>query len=349
MFTKLAPGDSGWDTVVKWHRGTDRREAQTNMLSSMESANRNDVIEVGTTSEDDDVGADDSTDETSEDGAYDLVVAGFNLKCAQQQAASVRERNTILLLSCPKSNHSTFGLRCVGPDPVVGLTARARRCPTSTVINYDTANLVRQVASSKSTGLSRRCVRCDAEFDFYAQLKKYELLAEDGARVCSRGDCAKPIFHGSQLCEQHLYEFRPEHACAGTSMRDELERLFKSAMNKKWHPQSKMHTVLRLFNSIRDGNADPSKLRFLDLEFNTKSGHVYEVGMCDANGIITMDCLTKYASTSEVVASSVLEKSTSWIDRLIRKSVQNHRCAHGWITARQVADMLRRQGITPDT
>lgn len=217
------------------------------------------------------------------------------------------------------------------------------------MINYDTTTLIRKVASSESTGLSRRCVRCDAEFAFYSQLKKNGLLAEDGTQVCSAEDCTKPIFHGSRLCKQHLYAFRPEDEYSSTPMREELERLLRCAMNKKWHPQLKMHTVLRLFNSIRDGDTDPSKLRFLDLEFNAQSKHVYEIGMCDANGIVTMDCLTKYAPRPQVIASSVPEKRIAWLSRLIQQSVQNHRCAHGWITARQVADMLRKQGVTPET
>lgn len=104
-FTKLVPGDSRWDEVVKWHRGTDRKEAQVSMLSRTEWANRNDSSEEDMASiedamaEDEVMDEDESTAETSEEGVFELVVAGSNLEHAEEQAASVRERNIKLLLS----------------------------------------------------------------------------------------------------------------------------------------------------------------------------------------------------------------------------------------------------------
>jgi hypothetical protein len=47
---------------------------------------------------------------------------------------------------------------------------------------------------------------------------------------------------------------------------------------------------MRIYDEILAHKMPPGMLRFLDLEYNTVTGRVHEVGMCDAMGHVTMDC-----------------------------------------------------------
>jgi hypothetical protein len=247
----------------------------------------------------------------------------------------------------PDRRHELLELRCLGPAPVVDLMV-SKVCPHSAILNYDTTQVkVRRKANQ--TYLPKRCFSCQAEHTFLVGVKRYGLLAEEGDEHCSHNGCVKPLFHGTKFCEAHFYAWQPTVGLEGSEEFVELERRLKCAIAVKWKASPEMEKVLRLFDSIRAGDTLPSKLMFLDLEFNTKTKRVYEVGMCDANGVITMDCLTKYSPDVQKSLSANPDRQNAYIDQLIQNSVRNHNCRHGRMTARQIADELEEQGVTEDT
>ena len=191
------------------------------------------------------------------------------------------------------------------------------------MLTHDTAALK---PAGEFLKLRRRCVRCDAEFNSHCQLKKYGLLAKDDLQVCSDKSCARACFCGSRLCKAHLYEFQSENEYVNVNQ-EELECRLKPAMELTWKAQPEMEHVLHLFNSIRDGRMEPSRLSFLDLEFNCSTRKVFEIGMCDAKGAVTMDCLVKDGPMSNVRASTVFK--SAFMDRVIENSVKRHRYIHG--------------------
>jgi hypothetical protein len=90
-------------------------------------------------------------------------------------------------------------------------------------------------------------------------------------------------------------------------------------------------------------------LRFIDLEYNSSTRRVFEIGMCNANGTMTMDCLTSYGSKALHAVTkdnTVVERR---MDAIVETSVKQHHCAHGSITAKQVADELRLQALLQET
>jgi len=247
----------------------------------------------------------------------------------------------------PDRRHELLELRCVGPAPVVDLIV-SKLCPHSAILNYDTTEVkVRRKANQ--TYLPKRCFSCQAEHAFLVGAKRYGLLAEEGDEHCSHNGCGKPLFHGTKFCEAHFYAWQPTVGLEGSEEFVELERRLACAIAAKWKASPEMKKVLRLFDSIRAGDTLPPKLMFLDLEFNTKTRRVYQVGMCDANGVITMDCLTKYSLSAQKSSSANPDRQTAYIDRLIQNSTQNHNCRHGRMTAHQIADGLKEQGVTTDT
>jgi hypothetical protein len=110
-----------------------------------------------------------------------------------------------------------------------------------------------------------------------------------------------------------------------------------------------MRDLLSLFKSVRDGRTSPSRLQFLDLEFNARTKTVFEVGMCDANGVATMDCRTPYAFQPSGTATANPDKRNAMIEDSIRRSVQRHNCVDNTMSAHKVAERLRNQGVGPRT
>ncbi|KAH7165628.1 hypothetical protein EDB81DRAFT_877997 [Dactylonectria macrodidyma] len=110
-----------------------------------------------------------------------------------------------------------------------------------------------------------------------------------------------------------------------------------------------MGKVLALMDSIGAGKSPASALRFVDLEYNIFTGRVFEIGMCDAYGTKTMDCRTLYGSEALRAISQKSSTADCDMDRMMMKSVQAHHCTQGSKTAKQIADELRRQGISQET
>lgn len=71
--------------------------------------------------------------------------------------------------------------------------------------------------------------------------------------------------------------------------------------------------------------------------------------MCDANGVITMDCLTKHSPGAQKISSANPDRETASIDQLVQNSTRNNKCRHGRMTACQIADGLKEREATMHT
>ncbi|KAF5603961.1 Threonyl alanyl tRNA synthetase SAD [Fusarium pseudocircinatum] len=109
-----------------------------------------------------------------------------------------------------------------------------------------------------------------------------------------------------------------------------------------------MGKVLALMDSIKAGKSPASALGFVDLEYNIFTGRVFEIGMCDTYGTKTMDCRTLYGSEALRAISQTSSTADLNMDRMIMSSVKAHYCTQGSRTAKQVADELKRQGISQE-
>ncbi|KAL8742512.1 MAG: hypothetical protein Q9190_005018 [Brigantiaea leucoxantha] len=104
-----------------------------------------------------------------------------------------------------------------------------------------------------------------------------------------------------------------------------------------------------LFLSIQAGKTDESELSFLDLEFNPSTKRVFEIGMCDAKGNITLDCRTRYRPETYAANTTGRSVANAHMDLLIHRSTMRHCCKDARMSARHVADRLREQGVSLKT
>ncbi|KAI1248040.1 hypothetical protein MGN70_010288 [Eutypa lata] len=92
-----------------------------------------------------------------------------------------------------------------------------------------------------------------------------------------------------------------------------------------------------------------SRLRFLDLEFNTSTKRIFEIGMCDAKGDLTLDYRTRYQPEVLAIINRGRDTKNTYMDHAIDRSTKRHHCVDSRMSARQVADRLREQGVSPRT
>lgn len=195
-----------------------------------------------------------------------------------------------------------------------------------------------------------RCISCQTEFDLSNALEKYDLKASSHDQICENKRCTKPGFGGSRFCKDHLSAWRDPNPLE--TDRPQLQKLREHVspfLQVKWSDEPAMGKVLALMDSIGAGKSPVSALRFVDLEYNIFTGRVFEIGMCDAYGTKTMDCRTLYGSKALRAISQKSSTADCNMDRMMMKSVQAHHCTQGPKTAKQIADELRRQGISQET
>lgn len=128
-----------------------------------------------------------------------------------------------------------------------------------------------------------------------------------------------------------------------------LQDHLQTAFSTQWKPSRDMRMVLDLRASILAGKIQSSRLRFLDLEYNPRTGRVHEVGMCDTTGKKTIDCLTRLSSAELARTSLPIDKNTKRIEYLHKAAVKRHGSSEGNLTVYQITEKLKSEGITPET
>lgn len=128
-----------------------------------------------------------------------------------------------------------------------------------------------------------------------------------------------------------------------------LQNHFLPVLQVVWTDKLAMRSILALVDSMQAGKLPGSALGCIDLEYNSSNRRVFEIGMCDVNETPTIDCLTSYGLKALHVVikdNTIVERR---MDSIIERCVQQHHSAHGSMTAKQVADEFRLQGISQET
>ncbi|RYP44014.1 hypothetical protein DL768_009484 [Monosporascus sp. mg162] len=269
------------------------------------------------------------------------------VETVDEQRRSLLERNKKLLNVSANRSHRSLGLKCMGPSRVVDNIV-SRLCPLSATLGYDTTVLKIRRASKKTT-MPHRCIACQAEYLLECQLEKYNLKATSRDQTCERKKCFEAGFGGSRFCKDHLSGWTCSQVETDPQQLQMLQNHLFPALRVVWTDEPAMGSVPVLIESIQAGKSPVSALRFIDLEYNSSTRRVFEIGMCDANGTVTMDCLTLYGSGAFQAVTEGRTVVDTRMDHIIESSVGQHHCTHGSMTAKQVANELRLQGISQET
>ncbi|UKZ55226.1 hypothetical protein TrVGV298_009045 [Trichoderma virens] len=163
-------------------------------------------------------------------------------------------------------------------------------------------------------------------------LEKYDLKASSHDQICEGKSCTKPGFGGSRFCKDHLSAWRdPNPLETDLQQLQKLREHVSPFLQVKWSNEPAIGKVLGLMDSIGAGKSPASALRFVDLEYNIFTGRVFEIG-------IALRAIGQKSSTADCN-----------MDRMMMNSIQAHYCTQGSRTAKQIADELRRQGISQET
>ena len=170
-----------------------------------------------------------------------------------------------------KLEYSNNGLQCIGPGFVVnGLVFEF--CPNNVTISFETARRIMRRSETSvrfPNGFPRllgRCISCESQYELDQFPRKNGCEMADGQTHCDFRGCLKPIWSTSRYCWAHLHSYPSERST---------------------------------FEAVVRGKLPPGALMFLDLEYDTTTRRVYEVGMCDAWGNKVVDCFT-YLSDEEM-------------------------------------------------
>ncbi|KAG6368511.1 hypothetical protein INS49_002721 [Diaporthe citri] len=282
---------------------------------------------------------------------FPLSRAVFAIDTIGEQQRSLSERNNKLLGEYPGFSIRSLahlGLNCIGPCRVVD-NIISRLCPSSATLSFETTALRR---GEGGPYMRTRCISCQTEFDLSNALEKYDLKSSSHDQICENKRCTKPGFGGSRFCKDHLSAL---HGATQTLVK-QTSRNFKNyeSMSLRFCKSSGPTNLpwgksLHSWTPLGPGKSPVSALRFVDLEYNIFTGRVFEIGMYDAYGTKTMDCRTLYGSKA---LRAIIQKSSTAdcnMDRMMMKSVQAHHSTQGSKTAKQIADELRRQGISQET
>jgi hypothetical protein len=155
-------------------------------------------------------------------------------------------------------------------------------------------------------------------------------------------DCFQPAFRQSRRCKDHLLAWRasPMEFADYTGLR-------APALSNTWVADESVRFVFDLLLPIQAGNTDGSELRFLDLEFNSSTKRIFEIGMCDAKGDLTLDYRTRYQPETLAIINRGRDTKNTYLDHAIDRSTKGHHCVDSRMPARQVADRCREQGVSP--
>lgn len=198
--------------------------------------------------------------------------------------------------------------------------------------------------------MTKRCIDCDGEYVFSQRLEKFGLLALGRTTTsCSSQRCFKPAFRTSHLCKDHLVAFQPPTPPEDLDLTDQIRTVLAPAIAMTWQAQPSTRAMLALFASIRAGVSSVSDLIFLDLEFNSSSRQVWEIGMCNAKGEVVLDCWTEYSHAALENVANRTDQLNFRMQSILKRATDKHSCRDLRMTARQVAKKLQTMGITPQT
>jgi len=189
-----------------------------------------------------------------------------------------------------KLEYSNNGLQCIGPGFVVnGLISEF--CPNNVTISFETARLIMRRSETSvrfPNGFPRllgRCISCESQYELNQFFRKNGCEMADGQTHCDFRGCLKPIWSTSRYCWAHLHSY-PSENWINPMVQEHLQ----AATTRKWQAGAEVQQAWSTFEAVVRGKLPPGALMFLDLEYDTTTRRVYEVGMCDAWGNKVVDC-----------------------------------------------------------
>jgi hypothetical protein len=160
------------------------------------------------------------------------------------------------------------------------------------------------------------------------------------------------------FCKTHFSRAAPTDSAKTSEEMSTLRLLLRKATSSQWEQSAQVRQALKIHDAILTGQMPSSMLRFLDLEYNSQTRRVHEVGMCDAAGNFTMDFLTRLSpaelerTLSNSKASNkykALEKSKAIQAIRHQYAIANHHCRQGSLDVHQFARQLKEEEISPTT
>ncbi|KAF2962964.1 hypothetical protein GQX73_g10613 [Xylaria multiplex] len=278
------------------------------------------------------------------DSCFPLAKTTSDLEEIEACKSSFQKRNQQLLREFPQArrDHEFVGLKCIGPSPIVNRIVTTV-CPNGSTLDYTTAK-IKVTGHGECFKLPIRYFDCEVNYIFHRLLKKHKLLGKAKDQICSGKNCFQPACRQSQLCKDHLLAWRgsPMEFADYTGLR-------APALANTWVADESVRFVFDLLLSTQAGNTNGSDLRFLDLEFNPRTKRIFEIGMCDAKGDLTLDYRTRYQPETLAIINHGRDTKNTYMDHAIDRSTKGHHCVDSRMSARQVADRLREQGVSPRT
>jgi hypothetical protein len=222
----------------------------------------------------------------------------------------------------------------------------SRYCPSNTILNVETAPLY---VDGARIALRPRCIPCHAEKRFIQNIRDFALAKKEDQEHCAVESCFQQPWSITKFCQQHLNDWTPFHAPEAPEHLKQMTDTINETFRYQWTAKADMKKVLRLRRSILAGQVDHSKLQFLDLEYNPRTGRIFEIALCDVFGEPTLNCLTQL-SGAEIQRTA---KPQGFTDRKViemhEKIVRKGACDDGTMSAAEVADNLKRQGVDRNT
>jgi hypothetical protein len=249
-----------------------------------------------------------------------------------------------------KLEYSNNGLQCIGPSFVVnGLVSEF--CPNNVTISFETARLIMRRSETSvrfPNGFPRllgRCISCESQYELNQFFRKNGCEMADGQTHCDFRGCLKPIWSTSRYCWAHLHSY-PSENWINPMVQEHLQ----AATTRKWQAGAEVQQAWSTFEAVVRGKLPPGALMFLDLEYDTTTRRVYEVGMCDAWGNKVVDCFT-YLSDEEMKRTTVVSNHTypPKFNLLNRKAAKKRQHFHGTMDVHQLVKHLQKVGVTPET
>jgi hypothetical protein len=129
-----------------------------------------------------------------------------------------------------------------------------------------------------------------------------------------------------------------------------LQEHLQAATTRKWQAGAEVQQAWSTFEAVVRGKLSPGGLMFLDLEYDTTTRRVYEVGMCDAWGTKVTDCFI-HLSDEEIKRTTVASNYAypPKFNLLNRKAAKKRQHYHGTMDVHQLVKHLQKAGVTPET
>lgn len=188
----------------------------------------------------------------------------------------------------------TLGLKCIGPSRAHNYLVHKFR-PQDAVVTLDNVRVGTFLdrEGKRRSKIGRRCFHCFTKYDFDLQIKRHRILAGTMSRASPGRNVLSLYFEVQILRETSILV---EAARGPTSQKDNggASASDETGSEGAWVAKPGMKDLLLC--SSQSVKAEP---RHRDCDFLISSsmrGQSSKFGLCDANGVVTMDSRTTYAN-----------------------------------------------------